>query len=304
MSGLEQAILRTILYADVFHFPMRAEEIHHFLIYDRRVGFAAVNHTLATSPRLARNLCCEQGYYALADRSDIIALRLHRESATGDLWNEALRYGRWLARLPFVRMVALTGALAMHNADRDDDLDYMLVTEPGRVWLARLMAVALVRVVKLRGQLLCPNYVVAADALDQTRHDLFIAHEIVQMIPLYGQAHYDALRSANLWASDLLPNAAAPYHPAPTTPDGRGWRLAKSLLERLLGGRIGDRLETWEYRRKLRRFAEALQTPHSAAELDSRQVKGHFNDYGHHVMQAYYERLRAYDLVDLPQAGD
>ncbi|MFN8450301.1 MAG: hypothetical protein U0521_17370 [Anaerolineae bacterium] len=41
------------------------------------------------------------------------------------------------ARLPPVRMVALTGALVVRNAsDNDDDLDYVLVTRRG-AWIAR-----------------------------------------------------------------------------------------------------------------------------------------------------------------------
>jgi hypothetical protein len=67
----------------------------------------------------------------------------------------------------------------------------------------------------------------------------------------------------------------------------------------LLGGRLGDRLENWEYRRKLRRFQSELQTPYSSAKLDDRHVKGHFNDHGHPVLRKYQERLYQYGLDEM-----
>lgn len=304
MDRLEIAILRTILYGDIFDFPMTAAEIHHFLIHDEALPPETVARTLRESERLGKLLYTEHGYYARADRPEIIALRCTREEAAPHLWEQARRYGRWLARLPFVRMVALTGALTMRNADAGDDLDYMLISEPGRVWLARLFAVILVRVVRLRGVTICPNYVVAADALHQSRQDLFIAHEIAQMVPLFGYDYYHQFRQINLWAEDHLPNAHSTFHTEPAHHLQGRWRACKRTAERLLSGRPGNMLEHWEYRRKLRRFATQMQTPHSAAELDASQVKGHFNDYGYAVMHAYADRLEAFGLIAQPAPGD
>jgi hypothetical protein len=213
-------------------------------------------------------------------------------------------------------MVALTGALAMHNpSDARDDLDYLLVTARGRVWLARAGAVLLVRLARLRGVILCPNYVVAEDALAQARRDLYIAHEVTQAVPLYGASLYAALRAANPWTDDHLPNARAAFRADALDSPRSPWVVLKGGIEWSLSGSLGDRLERWEQRRKLRRFASDLHTPHSAAALDSSQVKGHFHDHGHRVLAHYHERLARYGLLDaeaesgdghsaLPLAGD
>lgn len=309
MHPLETAILRTVLYGDVFRFAMTVEEIHHFLIHDEAVSLAEVQAALARSALLRERLCMAQGYIACSP--ELIALRAERARVTQVLWARAERYGRWLARLPFVRMVAVTGALAMHNpAGEDDDLDYLIVTAGGRVWLARAGAVLLVRLARLRGVVICPNYVLAEDALTQTRDDLYIAHEVTQVVPLYGVAVYDALRCANPWTYNHLPNARAVYHAQPGEAGlGLGWGGLKRVLERLLSGRLGAALEAWEYRRKLRRFAREMQTPRSAARLDTTQVKGHFNDHGQRVLCHYQERLARYGVAHdgdarLPLAGD
>lgn len=299
MNRVEVAILRTILYGDVFNFPMTLPEIHHFLIHDTPISLEFIQKTLEDSDFLATALICEHQYFALCDRAEIIDLRIKRDQASQMMWGNAIRYGHWLARLPFVRMVALTGALAMHNAqDDEDDYDYLVVTKKGRVWLGRLFAISLVYWGKLRGMTICPNYILAEDSLEQQRKDLYIAHEITQMIPIYGHDLYWRMREENLWAEDHLSNATQPFHQTQDYVVSGGWKLLKKGLEAILSGRIGTWLEHWEQRRKIKRFEGELRTPNASAQLDDSQVKGHFNDYGHPVLKQYKVRLDHYDVLE------
>lgn len=305
MSPIEEAILRTVIYADIFNFPLTLPELHHFLITDQPTSLSQIERSLATSSALKPLLEVQQGYVTCAQRVDLISLRQERDQISQRLWPLALVYGVWLARLPFVRMVALTGALAMRNAPHhDDDLDYVLVTAPGRVWLARAFSILLVKLVQRQGVVICPNYVLSETALAQERHDIFIAHEVAQMVPIYGRPIYNDMRTSNRWVEAHLANAKTSFYQVSEHSPSRAWRWLKRSAEFLLGGTIGDKLENWEYQRKLRRFAADLQTPNSAARLDDQQVKGHFRDHGHPVLQQYQERLRQYDLDALSLAGD
>ena len=306
MQPLEAAILRTVLYADVFDFPMKLEEIHHFLISDEPISLSEINQTLHQSRWLKRKLQLIDEYVIYEGRSEIARIRKKREAASQDLWPQALYWGRWLAALPFVRMVALTGALAVRNAaDGDDDLDFMLITSPHRVWLARAFAIAVVRIGHLRGVKICPNYVLAETSLIQTRQDVFLAHEVAQMIPLYGNDYYRRFREANDWVYQQLPNALDPFFDVEQK-TSKAAKTIKKILEVVCGGALGNWLEQWEYRRKLRRFAADMQTPHSSAQVDDTQVKGHFNDHGHPALQKYDQRLRECGLTEetLASTGD
>lgn len=292
MQTLEAAILRTVLYADVFNFPMTKEEIHHFLITDHPVSLDAVQTTLQDSHWLKSHLEVVGGYVVYKGRTGLTDVRIKREQASEHLWPQAVRWGRWLAALPFVRMVALTGALAVRNAaNGDDDLDYILVTTERRVWLARAFAIVVVRIGNLQGVKICPNYVLAETALQQTRRDIFLAHEVAQMVPLYGHDVYRRFREENNWVYQQLANAVDPFFNEPEHKLNAN-RFLKRTLEVVCGNVVGDWLEQWEYRRKLRRFATDLKTPHSSAQIDDTQVKGHFNDHGHPVLNKYYQRLR------------
>lgn len=301
MDAHESAILRTVLYADVFKFALTLEELTRYLISPTALSQNQICKLLNTSSLLRQSLHRSAPYICLATNPEYIELRQEREQQAAMVWHDAMRYGRWLAYIPFVRMVAITGALAMRNpATIDDDFDYILVTKSGRVWMARGFAVLLVRLVRLFGRELCPNYVLAEDRLLQRDNNLYIAHEIVQMQPVYGYTTYHEMLTQNQWTTAHLANALA----LPFTEPKQSF--LKQGLEWLLSGWLGDKIEAWEYKRKYQRFAPKLAQEKSNATIDEAEAKGHFKDNGYPALDAYYERLRAYGLsdIELPQAGD
>lgn len=289
----DEAILRTLLYADIFDYPLTPHEIHYYLI-ETTASRAAVQARLDHSDWLSARLTHSNGYLTLRDRPSLAALREARRHSSAALWPPARRWAAVLGALPFVRLVAVTGALAVDNAPAGDDIDYLIVTAPGRVWLARALAVLVVRLARLWQVGLCPNYVLADTALAQKRRDLFVAHDLAQMVPLVGLGVYADLRAANGWAEAYLPQAARPLRIEPDHAPHGPVRAAQRGLEWLLGGRLGAALEAWERRRKLARFAPAAHQPNASAELDAERVKGHFDDHGSPILQRYEARLRAH----------
>jgi hypothetical protein len=287
---LERAILETLLYFDLFDYPLTLDEVVRYL-----GGVCSttdeVHACLVHTHHLHGRIIEIDGYLALRGRETLIARRLDRAATSDRLWRHAQRFVRVLRLLPYVRMVAITGALAMKNSAAGDDIDVLIVTAPDRVWLTRAFAVALVYAGKLCGDTLCPNYVISERVLTLEKHTLFVAHEFSQMVPVYGMPIYTRMCAANPWIQAMLPNA---LHRAPGAPDqqpGLIDRRLKRSLEWLLAGRLGDRLEAWEMRRKLRKFQAKLGRSAGDAILDHDHVKGHFDDYGEPVMQLYAERV-------------
>jgi hypothetical protein len=293
--AVESAILETVLYSDLFDYPLTYDELAHYLI--RVETDVETVHAYLASPRyLNGHLQQMDGYVLARRRESIVDRRCARRRSSARLWIRARRFARALGALPFVRMVGVTGALAMDNSAPGDDIDVMIVAAPGRVWTARLFAVGLVVVGRLLGDTLCPNYLISEDALSLEIRDLFAAHEFAQMVPLFGFEVYDRLRSANAWVYEHLPNAYAPLRREREHAPGAFGRACKRAAEWLLGGRLGDALERWEMRRKQRKFAPRMTTE-SRARLDRDHVKGHFEDYGQTVMKLYAERLAEFRIV-------
>ena len=300
---IEEAVLQTVLYADIFDYPLTPAEIHYYLI-STSASAAQVSAVIEDSAWLRARLSLTHGVVTVNGREAIAAVREARGHSSAQLWPLARRWAAVIDSLPFVRMVAVTGALAVDNAPAGDDIDFLIVTAPGRVWLARALAVGVVRGARLFGVGLCPNYVLAHSALSQQKRNLFIAHDLAQMVPLSGPAVYAEMRAANAWAQGYLPQGYLPQASGPlrAEPELRSarWRTAfKRAGEWLLGGRLGEALERWERDRKLRKFAPVAGQASSAAELDADRVKGHFDDHGHPILQKFNapERRGASDIT-------
>lgn len=62
------------------------------------------------------------------------------------LEQKATRYARKIIRLPFVRMVVLTGSVAAGRATHMSDIDFLIVTQPGRIYLTRAIVVIMANI--------------------------------------------------------------------------------------------------------------------------------------------------------------
>ncbi len=293
LAALERAIVATVAYADVFDFPLSMAEIQRYLI-GQAASAADIDDALTNSPLIPNFLDKLQGYYTLAGRKELVDLRRQRQDRAQALWAEALFHGRRISRLPFVRMVAVTGSLAVDNADEAADVDLMIVTAPGRLWLCRALIIAVVRLAAARGVSLCPNYIVALNALELTEQNLYAARELTQMIPLAGLLTYERLRLANSWTGRFLPNADGPPRTL-ADPRERMGRVQRGL-EAVLSWPPFGWLERWEMRRKIQRLNRAGQD-HGEAAYASGWCKGHVDQHQQRALEAFQQRLEAQALT-------
>jgi hypothetical protein len=239
------------------------------------------------------HLSCRQGYYTLPERECTIETRHRRAKVAAQMWPIAVRYGLDIAKLPFVRMVAVTGSLTVDNVDAGDDIDYLIVTEPDRLWLCRAMVIQfVVKAARQHGHTLCPNYFLTERALVLSQQNLFTAHEIAQMVPITGLATYNRLRELNAWALEFLPNARG--QPRNVYTGGLPRRRASLLAETILRTPAADHLENWERNRKIRKLSQqAAPSQQSEIAFCTEWCKGHFESHDRSIMDAFISRLWA-----------
>jgi hypothetical protein len=258
-DAVERAVWRTVTYAALFQAPLRVERLHRNLM-DAAASPAEVERALAR-PWLSDRVEVVDGLVLPRGRREWIALRRERRRHSRLLVARHRRVLRALARFPFVRMVALSGACAHGNAT-DHDVDVFLVTSRGRAWLVCLALTVLSRLVGVRRSL-CLNYIVDEQALAFEARDLFTASEAVGMRLLAGPATYARLLAANAWIFDRFPNFRGIHSAeAARVPEaGSAWErwlawpapLLERLSRRVLGGRLA---------RKGRGHAGVALSPH------------------------------------------
>lgn len=250
---LEEAIVSTIAYRDVFDFPIDLEEIHRFL-HRHRCTVADISDTLNETGLCHGRVATDGQFYCLAHREAILTKRGPHENRAQDFFVTARTIARQLAHLPYIRMVAITGSLAARNAYEGADIDFLCVTANGRLWQARALVLVAKRLDAMtRKRRICPNFFLSTGALDFNHHSMYIAQELAQMVPLYGLDTYYKIRTQNVWADDFLPNAVGP----PQSSGGLSVsvnNMIKTPMEKLYGGLVGTWFEHFESSRKMRRF--------------------------------------------------
>jgi hypothetical protein len=292
---IERAAVRAVAYADIFDYPLQAAEVHRYL-HGIATTLEATESALVRCTS-ATGLTYRDGFYTLPGREGLVDTRRRRTARARTLWPAAVSYGRLMSGLPFVRMVAVTGSLAWNNVDDFADIDYLVVTEPGRLWLCRWIIAALARATRLDGVLLCPNYLVSSRALALPDRSLYAAYELARMTPLAGMAMYRRLRRANPWATEYLPNAAEPACPpsgeSRPTPRWRKrvlGRLAR-IVEKTLRSPLGAALERAEMTyRRWKRSRRGDGGGEATYNIDC--YKGHISAHRQRTLAAFAERLR------------
>ena len=284
--AMQQALLSTLAYADIFDQPLTLDEIQRYF------PFAASSADLCSligqsGPEVER----AGPYFVLPGRSATLETRARRSAASRRMWRRARPVMHFLAALPFIRMLALTGSLAIQSAEPADDLDLFVVTAQGRLWIGRALILLVARIVRPLGIRLCPNYLVSERALGLPDRSLYTARELVQMVPLSGFAIYDRMRGLNAWSGDYLPNAGGPPASSMRLRGLRALELVQRFAENLLRFAPLRIVEQYEMRRKVR-ILEREQGLSPEAHFSAEVCKGHGSRHASRIERRLRERLR------------
>lgn len=292
-NRLGQAILQTIAYADIFNSPMSRADLHRYLI-EHKASPEDVDAMLQSELLPTGVVENTYGWLHLPERATLAERAEANRSRTHAMLQQAYRYAGWIAALPFVRMVALTGSLANHNVTASQtDIDFLIVTQPGFLWLVRAMILGLTRLTAPIGGRICPNFLLTTDKLALDDRGLYPAQELVRMQPLAGMSVYEQMRTANAWALNYLPNASGPPVTSLTPITTR--HPVQWLGEIALNSPIGRHVERWEMRRKIPML---ISQPSSESEtiFGPDICKGHFEGHAARITTAWTERLKSLGL--------
>lgn len=290
----DRSVYATVSYADVFDMPIELGHLHRFLI---GTSSSLVEVSMAVDSLVGQNRLGRRGDLVhLAGRDEVLDVYDERSVRARAMWHDAEEWGRRIGRVPFVRMVAVTGGLAVDSVAGHDDIDYFIVVRPRRLWLTRLMILVLARVAARRDVELCPNFIVTTRALDMDERSLYVARELAQMVVIVGGDVCRTVRRSNTWMFDHLPNATVEGD------ESRLGDMAPSAFQKwaewfllLPPFRL---LEDWERTRKIAKLTKvASRRPEVGAPDESafsaEVCKGHMVGNAAGIDAAWRKRLQA-----------
>jgi hypothetical protein len=296
---LEQSILRTLLYFNLFQYPLRSEEIFKFLSTNS-ITPHDVERVLGDLTRKGRVYRYGDLYGLSADEA-IAHRRLRGNNFAQRLASLAHRRGRFIGTFPFVRAVMASGSFSKGYMDENSDLDFFVVTAPGRLWIARMFIALYKRVFLLnRHKYCCCNYFITEDHLEIEEKNLFTATELATLVPICGRSVYHRLMRANLWVMQYFPNFRV------TVPDNipetrKSW--FKRAVEVALTGRAGDKLAGLFRALTLRRWKRLYATQYPAADFElafkstASVSKNHPKHFQRRILERYDATLREFSIT-------
>lgn len=295
----DRAIVATLLYYDLFSFPLRADELLRYAHQQLTSDLPKTGEwwDSQTTPQSS------QPFWYLKGRSDYIQRRAELTNASTAKLERARKYARLLQLIPGVRFIGVTGSLAMESAVPDDDIDFLVIAEKNRLWLTRALVLSALLSWGVKRpddgrteypDLICANIFLSKGDLYIPDENLFIAHEICQMLPLLGEPTYRAFLDANRWVKTFLPQ----WQAAPVAfQDRPAWRKTQHAFELAFANRIGTRVDRELAQRQLQRIENKHARGHNPnVKITPTQLRFHARDLSDYVVNTFNTRWEALNL--------
>ncbi|RLE24742.1 MAG: hypothetical protein DRJ65_09370 [Acidobacteria bacterium] len=290
-----RAILRCLIYYDLFRFPLRIEELHRF----SEVSWPDQDALEAELDSLVKQgLIVRDGPWVHLGDPALVEERIEAEARAKRVMPRARRRSRLIARFPFVRGVALSGTISKGVFSRGDDVDFFVITAPGRLWICRVLLMGFKKVFLLNSRrTFCINYLVTEDHLEVPDHNLFTATEIAWLMPTINPALFDRFNEFNAWVEDFLPQwkATTSRQAGPWKPFGPA-RLVEAILSGDRGETLDDRCHGLVKNHNLRRYGHMESSEFDLALRTAKGVsKHHPQSLQARILEQFDRRIQEFE---------
>lgn len=299
LRAIQRDVLKTLLYFDIFDFPLRLPEIHQFL----PTNSVAITdlRTACLSYPLHDQIKIIDDYVILKDRPEsIVANRKRNERRAHILWKVARIMGRIVGSFPFVRAIFVSGELSKGVASAHSDIDLLIVSENHRVWIVRTLCAVFKRIFLFnQKKLFCYNHIVSQNQLEITERNLYTAIETVTLKPLLNVAMFERFRKVNPWTNDFLPNSSC--QSTVVAERAREIPILEQIVVNAIPKSTLDTFDEWLMRKWKLAWEERYPslTPLKRSELfqcTSDMSTSYVKDYSTKIMEQYRLRLNRYGI--------
>lgn len=225
-TSLEEEILNTVGYFDFFNYQPTINDLYIFLKkkasryqLTRVVNLLVKKNTLGEYGK--KTLKYTQGRYGIKQNQKTKAKYqklLLRQAESKKKLEKIQLFINVLSKFKEIKLIGLSGSMAMNNADKNDDIDLFIINKNRRLWTGRLLALILAQILGLRRRRktkdftdkICLNLFFDEGNLtiSKFKRNEYVAHEVLQMRPLVNKDRvYEKFLEANKWVYTIYPNS-------------------------------------------------------------------------------------------------
>jgi hypothetical protein len=299
-SKIKNSILKTIMFFDLFDYPLTDLEILRYL--DTKYDYEKLKEELLKISEIEN----KNSMYFLKGRSEIYEIRMKRYNYADRKFRRAKLIAKIFKFIPWIKMIAIGNIIGSENLKDESDIDFFIISEKNRIWISRLFSVLIIKLLNLRPQennnrdKICLSFFVSKENLDLKRfmiknnfenQDSYLLFWLAGLFPIYdSQNFYKKLINENKWIFDSLPN----------------WLMIDSVSKRDAG-----KSPSFFYRDFIDMFIGGLENffkikqlkimPENTARIlnkdtrvmaDSQTIKLHVNDRREYYNKLFQERVK------------
>jgi hypothetical protein len=297
LNPLSKNILRALLYFDMFRHPLKAEEVFHccteqpnsMLMVENELSILAAHHLVIK----------KDGYFFPGNNEGFVERRIEGEAKAKKTWKKAMRFSKLISRFPFVKGVYISGSLSKGYMDKEADIDYFIVTKPGRLWLSRSLLIIFKKIFLLNSRkYFCLNYFVDEDNLRIPDKNFFTATELVFLVPTCNYDLYLELMNRNSWVKKYYPNFPL-RESTLVIPLKRSF--FKNMCESVFKGTLGEKLDVFFFRITIshwkRKFAHFDETTFDHRLRSKKNVsKHHPKGFQEKILSGWEEKIDLFEM--------
>lgn len=303
IKNIREAVARTMVFFDIFDFPMTLDEISHYLL-----GLKVDRPHLKLYLEQSNLIGHHHGYYFLKNRAELVERRNMNLSVTDKLWKRVYKFLGMMSAIPFIKMIAVCNTLAYNNPTAESDIDLFVVAKKDRLFTARAILSILTHLLRIRrhGKKIsgrfCLSFFAAENVMNLEGlclkpYDIYAAYWVMSLVPVYGDETYEKFVAENSWTKRYFPGGIASRNEF-LRRSGLVSRSVKYLFEKMLSGNFGDKIERFFGRRMTDRAErKAKKLPDRRGTIISKDMlKFHDQDIREIVREIWEARIKKFKI--------
>jgi hypothetical protein len=301
---IKDNIMRTLLYYDIFNHPLKEDELYTLLPFNSVPKSDILSLIYTCSLEEENSFASKDGFVYVKPKEKNIKLRLEKERYSRKMWKIARIVTHIIKRFPFVRCILVTGSLSKNSSDKSGDLDFMVITKHGRLWITRTLLMLFKKIFLFNSyKYFCINYFISEDKLEIDEKNLFTATEIVHLKATYNSELMYKFIIENKWINEYFPNyvlCTPQTHSAGFKVNNRKSNFQK-FLELSFTGKFGNRID--DYLRKRtneyfkRKYVNVDSTERNHMFKSTKNVsKTHPRNMQKRILTLYNDLLARYNI--------
>lgn len=215
MNELEKSILKTVIYFDIFNYPMTVFEIWKYL-YGFECELCDVVSCISNSDNIKRYIETKNGFYFLRGKKELIYSRKSKRDSSIKKWQMAKRVICFLRFVPFVSMIAISGSIGYFNVKEDSDIDLFIIIKKGHIWFSRFFISAIVQLLgkrrygnKIKNRI-CLSFYISDEFMNLEslayENDIHFAYWFLNIVPIFDLNTYNDFYTSNKWVNKFIKN--------------------------------------------------------------------------------------------------